>query len=207
MSWHPSWARTRSALAVVLVLVVTFIDVNGPVSASVQTLTGNYYYMARDIQIADSLHLKFERTYNSNDPLAGPLGPGWTHNLNVRLAHITNGAPDDLIFVGPMGRQDVYSALSDGPFQPSPTALGALVQNAADVSADLPAVAAPTLLVWGSRDALVPPSIGPRMHAQIPDARLIVLDGAGHVAQYDRPHPFNEAALAFLAEDQAGTYG
>src|SRR5204863_7944954 len=64
---------------------------------------------------------------------------------------------------------------------------------------DLGKVSAPTLLVWGERDALVPPSLGLLIRSQLADARLLVLPGAGHVAFYDHPSQFNAATLAFLA--------
>jgi pimeloyl-ACP methyl ester carboxylesterase len=68
-----------------------------------------------------------------------------------------------------------------------------------DVRAEIGSVAAPTLLVWGNRDALVPPSLAPDVHAALGKSELLYLPGAGHVAQYDRPAEFNAAALAFLA--------
>jgi pimeloyl-ACP methyl ester carboxylesterase len=68
-----------------------------------------------------------------------------------------------------------------------------------DVRAQLRGVVAPTLLVWGDRDPLVPAAWGPVIQASLPDARLLILSGAGHVANYDRPDSFNDATLAFLA--------
>jgi len=73
-----------------------------------------------------------------------------------------------------------------------------------DVRERLGTVAAPTLLVWGSRDALVPPSLGPQVCAALRDATLLVLPGAGHVPNYDRPGEFNAAVLAFLAGQTIG---
>ena len=74
----------------------------------------------------------------------------------------------------------------------------------ADVRADLRAIAAPTLLLWGERDALVPPSIGPLLRGEIPDARLLLIPGAGHVLMWDRPRAFDDAVLAFLAGEPVG---
>ena len=68
-----------------------------------------------------------------------------------------------------------------------------------DVRAELGAVAAPTLLVWGSRDALVPPTLAPQVRDALEGSTLLVLPGAGHVPNYDRPRQFNAATLAFLA--------
>jgi pimeloyl-ACP methyl ester carboxylesterase len=73
-----------------------------------------------------------------------------------------------------------------------------------DVQEALKRIVAPTLLIWGKRDALVPPSLGPLLQAELPDARLLLLPGAGHVAQYDRPEQFNAATLEFLTGRSVG---
>ncbi len=75
---------------------------------------------------------------------------------------------------------------------------------AADVCDDLRAIVAPTLLIWGDRDTLVPPSLAPALRKEIPDARLVLLRGAGHVPYYDRPREFNDALLAYLAGEAVG---
>lgn len=59
-------------------------------------------------------------------------------------------------------------------------------------------IAAPTLVVAGSEDPTVPPQEAERLAAAIPDARLIVLEGAAHLANAERPDAFNEAVLAHL---------
>ncbi|MGY1637757.1 alpha/beta fold hydrolase [Geodermatophilus sp. SYSU D00742] len=61
----------------------------------------------------------------------------------------------------------------------------------------------PTLVVWGDRDRLVDPALGPRLAAAVPDGRLLVLEGVGHVAMMEAPEPTARAVLA-LAEDVAG---
>lgn len=68
-----------------------------------------------------------------------------------------------------------------------------------DVRDELRQVTAPTLLMWGRRDSLVPPSLGHQMRQEIAHAELHILDGAGHVVMYDRPATFNRAVLAFFA--------
>ncbi len=60
----------------------------------------------------------------------------------------------------------------------------------------------PTLVVWGDRDRLVDPALAPRLAAAVPDARLQVLEGVGHVAMLEAPEPTARAVLA-LAEDAA----
>ena len=60
----------------------------------------------------------------------------------------------------------------------------------------------PSLVVWGDKDRLVDPRLAPRLATTLPDARLQVLDGVGHVAQLETPEPVARAVLA-LAETLA----
>jgi pimeloyl-ACP methyl ester carboxylesterase len=60
----------------------------------------------------------------------------------------------------------------------------------------------PTLVVWGDRDRLVDPALAPRLAEAVPDARLLVLEGVGHVAMLEAPEPTARAVLG-LAEDAA----
>lgn len=61
-------------------------------------------------------------------------------------------------------------------------------------------IQAPTLLVWGVHDRLVSVALAPRAAATIPDARLLVLDDVGHVAQMERPEVVARAVLGLLDE-------
>jgi acetyl esterase/lipase len=56
----------------------------------------------------------------------------------------------------------------------------------------------PTLIVWGSRDRLVDPALAPRLAAAVPDSRLLVLDGVGHVAMLETPEPTARAVLGLV---------
>jgi pimeloyl-ACP methyl ester carboxylesterase len=71
---------------------------------------------------------------------------------------------------------------------------------AADLSDRLPRIAAPTLLVWGDEDEDTPLWMAERMEALIPDAGLVVLDGAGHYSYADSPGQFRAVARRFLLE-------
>jgi pimeloyl-ACP methyl ester carboxylesterase len=46
-------------------------------------------------------------------------------------------------------------------------------------------VTMPTLLLWGTRDLLTPYSLGQRMQHELPNARLVPLNGCGHLAMLD----------------------
>jgi pimeloyl-ACP methyl ester carboxylesterase len=71
---------------------------------------------------------------------------------------------------------------------------------AADLSGRLPRIGAPTLLVWGDRDEDTPLWMAHRMEELIPDAGLVVLEGAGHYSYADAPGQFGTVARRFLLE-------
>jgi pimeloyl-ACP methyl ester carboxylesterase len=61
----------------------------------------------------------------------------------------------------------------------------------------LPRIAIPTLLIWGEQDARSPLDVARQFERSIPDARLVVIPGCGHISNLERPHEFNEAISAF----------
>ncbi len=63
---------------------------------------------------------------------------------------------------------------------------------------ELKALTLPTLILWGSRDRVVPLEHGAFMAKHIPDARLVVLRGAGHMPFYEKPEECARVVLAFL---------
>ena len=60
-------------------------------------------------------------------------------------------------------------------------------------------VSAPTLVLWGGRDALLPPTLAQRFVADIPGARLQVFDDLGHVPQEEDPVRTVAVVQAFLS--------
>jgi pimeloyl-ACP methyl ester carboxylesterase len=48
-------------------------------------------------------------------------------------------------------------------------------------------ITAPTLLLWGDQDALVPRTEQDNLLSAIPDARLVVYRGAGHSPNWELP--------------------
>ena len=61
-------------------------------------------------------------------------------------------------------------------------------------------ITAPTLLVWGEADPLVPVPYAEEMSRIIRNSRLVVLPRAAHVAMWDQPEAFNRIALEFIDE-------
>jgi pimeloyl-ACP methyl ester carboxylesterase len=56
----------------------------------------------------------------------------------------------------------------------------------------------PTLILWGGRDRLIPPSVGRTFQSSIPGSRLVVFDSLGHVPHEEDPARTVEAVRAFL---------
>ena len=96
-----------------------------------------------------------------------------------------------------------YDGLRAGPRN---LARGGLHVASADVTAELAAVAAPTLLVWGARDRVVPVEEAPAWLEGLRDARLVVIPDAGHVPMIESPDELAGAIRVFRQEglDEAG---
>lgn len=72
-----------------------------------------------------------------------------------------------------------------------------------DLASLLPKVEAPSLLVWGTRDDAVPVAHARKMESLIPDAGLVLFEGAGHFAYLDEPERFCRIVRHFLDEPVA----
>jgi pimeloyl-ACP methyl ester carboxylesterase len=57
---------------------------------------------------------------------------------------------------------------------------------------------APVLLFWGEKDTATPIADAHKMERLMPDAGLIVAEGAGHFAFLERPELWHEALKSFL---------
>lgn len=75
---------------------------------------------------------------------------------------------------------------------------------ALDAASIIASVVAPTLLIWGADDDLVPLAFGHQLHQQIAGSSLLVIQRANHICMFDRPHDFNAALLAFLQGQEVG---
>ena len=62
----------------------------------------------------------------------------------------------------------------------------------------LPELRVPTLVMWGERDTWVPPAHARRFRADIPDSRLVVYPGLGHLPMEEDPATTARDALGFL---------
>jgi pimeloyl-ACP methyl ester carboxylesterase len=86
----------------------------------------------------------------------------------------------------------------------NPTPMETLMRQAAAVQAfesfeRLPEIQAPTLIIGGDRDLLIPPQNSHILRERIPNSRLAVIPGAGHVFFWEQPKETAEKVVRFLS--------
>jgi pimeloyl-ACP methyl ester carboxylesterase len=110
------------------------------------------------------------------------------------------GAPGERLRDALVGR-----AASTDYAAASPTMRPTLVRLVnSDLRELMPRVAVPTLLIWGSEDDATPLADAKLIERLIPDAGLVVFEGAGHYSYLDEPSRFATIARHFLVEQPAG---
>jgi len=94
----------------------------------------------------------------------------------------TDATPPDLL-------KEMSLIISD--FHPLGFRLMAKSLAETDTTDLLPTITAPTLILWGDDDRRSPLSVAGQLRAAIPNARLAVVDNAGHVSNMQQPGTFN----------------
>jgi len=81
----------------------------------------------------------------------------------------------------------------------SPGLINALMSSARDdVGEHAERVTAPTLLLWGDEDPVVPISVAHKLAARLPQARLTTFPGVGHCPMLEQPARFNELVADWI---------
>jgi 3-oxoadipate enol-lactonase len=68
-----------------------------------------------------------------------------------------------------------------------------------DATPGLTSIAVPTLVIVGDEDVATPVAESKFLAEQIPDSRLEIIAGAGHLSNLERPEAFTAALTRFLA--------
>lgn len=76
--------------------------------------------------------------------------------------------------------------------------------RAMDLEAVAGGIRVPALVLCGGRDKLTPPVLSERLHALLPDSRLYIVEGAGHMLPLEAPERVNQAILDFVASVTPG---
>jgi 3-oxoadipate enol-lactonase len=115
--------------------------------------------------------------------LVEPTGARWfTPGFLASNPHDSGRVLDMLASVSPVG----YAACCD--------AIAAY-----DISSRLGEITAPTRVIAGVQDPVSPPAVARDLANGIPDADLVTIDDAAHIANVAQPEKFNAAVLAHLA--------
>jgi pimeloyl-ACP methyl ester carboxylesterase len=65
-------------------------------------------------------------------------------------------------------------------------------------------ITAPTLIVWGARDWVLPVTAARPLRAAIPNSRLVIYSQSGHCPMVDQPDRWNRDVEAFLDGNLVG---
>ncbi|HEX2056785.1 MAG TPA: alpha/beta hydrolase [Actinomycetota bacterium] len=134
--------------------------------------------------------------------LAGSSGLRTPPSLKARIKRSVSRAARTAGRVGQPGRalrDAVYRRIASedyrnaGPLRP--TFVKVVNEDLSDL---LPQVSVSTLLVWGTNDDAVPVAHGRTMEQRIPDAGLVLFEGAGHFAYLDETDRFCRIVKHFL---------
>jgi 3-oxoadipate enol-lactonase len=74
-----------------------------------------------------------------------------------------------------------------------------------DISAKLGSIHVPALVLCGSEDIATPVAKSEAIARGIPGARLVVVDGVGHMSSIEKPDEVNASVVPFVREQVAGT--
>ncbi len=73
-----------------------------------------------------------------------------------------------------------------------------------DSSSHIRAITIPALILWGSRDTTIPAQHAELFHRDIPNSKVIIYDGIGHVPHEEIPEKTVSDVQAFLNERTSG---
>jgi pimeloyl-ACP methyl ester carboxylesterase len=141
------------------------------------------------------------------DTYAGWKGSLSEHELRARVAGTEHmlAAPAETfdptipgLFAGEPPR-DIVELLDAvaADVRPESVRLAVRAMAEADLRDVLPTVSVPTLLIWGELDARSRLTVAHEFARAIPHAELVVIPGAGHMSNLERPDEFNAAVRAF----------
>jgi pimeloyl-ACP methyl ester carboxylesterase len=140
------------------------------------------------------LRKMFERL-TGGGPSAGDLMT--QQNLGFFLARVGFGRDPQASHVELV--REMIAACPKAASQEAVTALVGL-----DMTDELPEIRVPTLVLSGSADVIAPPAQGRRIAELIPDARLEVFKGAGHMLMLERTDEVNALITEFARDLGAG---
>jgi pimeloyl-ACP methyl ester carboxylesterase len=139
--------------------------------------------------------------------LVGSSGLRAPPSLKARVKRLVSKGARFAGRLGPLGRRlraAVYARIASKDYQDAGAMRPILVKVVNEDLKDLlPRIKAPTLLVWGTEDDAVPVAHARIMERTIPDAGLVLFEGAGHFAYLDEPDRFCTVVKHFFGVEPA----
>lgn len=134
--------------------------------------------------------------------LVDPTGLRSAPSAKVRAKRALSKVGKIIALAGPVGRAvqgALYRRIASSDYQEAGPMRSTLVRVVnEDLASLLPAVGSSTLIVWGTEDDAVPVAHGRTMERLIPDAGLVLFEGAGHFPYLDEQDRFCRILRHFL---------
>ena len=128
--------------------------------------------------------------------------PGPSRSFSRRRLKTAQLAPF-IAHPGQLGSEILWELLAWGA-RPPGLAQAALALGRLDGREALSGIERPVLLLWGTRDLLVPLRVAYAYQRRLPDSELVVLQDTGHMVQMERPARFNREVEEFVREVTGG---
>jgi len=118
-------------------------------------------------------------------------GPGDVPAIVARVTQFAPEAPDDVVnHVLHLAERTSSLVWTDG--------LSELIGM--DFRHALPRITVPALVAVGDQDRVTPPAAAVELAAALPEGRLFIIEGAGHIAMLERPERLNPELRSFARE-------
>ena len=135
-------------------------------------------------QVREELARQVEASGDAEAVVASMLGKLFAPSSYERHAVVVGQVRDQMRRTAPTGVAGTLRGLATRP----------------DRTADLGRISVPSLVVVGAEDQMIPPAESRALAESLPNARLVEVPGAGHMAPVEEPAAVNAALLEFLGK-------
>lgn len=109
------------------------------------------------------------------------------HIINIGCARPDRIPPEVLAAAMKVARERALLSRAEDGFAPAVSSLMEFTRSTETLSASIGSIKASTLIMQGTEDRVVPPSVIDRLRQSRPDWTYHMLDGVGHVPQFEVP--------------------
>jgi rifampin ADP-ribosylating transferase len=171
--------------------VVAFLDALG-IGAAVVAGTSSGGLVAQQVAVDHPRRVLGLALVGSPRTLRGARAPGWVSDVAALADPVSPEFARESVDSFPVGRalprDFVEQMVEDGARTPA-RVWRAVMQGLLEAPppTETGTVSAPTLVLWGDQDGVLPREEQDRLVAAIPGARLVVYEGTGHLVLWEEP--------------------